>query len=70
MFDRLGLQHTPWVIRVYLMLILLFAAMVLLATFPQSKALWPLASEGLKTVLAALLGALSVAGGAHLRGAS
>ncbi len=69
MFERLGLHHTPWVIRIYLALLLLLTLLVLLAN-PPSTNLWSLASEGFKTVLAALLGALSVAGENHLRGSS
>lgn len=59
MFEQLGLQQTPWVIRVYLVLLLIFAVLVLVAHIPGLTNLWGLASKGLETVLAALLGALS-----------
>ena len=67
MFERLGLQHAPWFIRIYLILVLLFGILVLVSIVPPASGLWMLASEGLKTTLAALLGALSVAG-ERLRG--
>ena len=66
-FSSLGLARIPWVIRVYLVLVSAFGALVLLSVTPLvSGALLSLASDGLKMVLAALLGALSQAGESRL----
>jgi len=63
LFAKLGLPSLPGVTRVYLVLVVLFAALVLLSSVPAlTVPIGPVASDGLKTVLAALLGALSQAG--------
>lgn len=65
-FGRGGL---PWVIKVYLVLLFIFALLAVVAALPVGlTGLQPLSSDGLKTVLAALLGALSHAGERQLRG--
>jgi hypothetical protein len=62
-FTAIGLSSLPWVTRVYLVLVFVFAILVLLSSLPALAAnLGAVASEGLKMVLAALLGALSQAG--------
>ena len=62
LFSILGLNNIPWSIRVYLLLVLLLTALVVITLLPSAPVgLWPLASDGLKTVLGALLGALSMA---------
>jgi hypothetical protein len=59
-FMILGLPQLPWVTRTYLVLVFIFAVLILFSCLPPfSEHLEPVASEGLKTVLAALLGALS-----------
>ncbi len=61
LFSILGLHSTPWSVRIYLLLVLLFTALVVITLLPGAPAgLWTLASDGLKTVLGALLGALSI----------
>jgi hypothetical protein len=72
--DQLGIRSTPWVIRVYLALFLcLLLVLVFTSKTPPSPLsrdavealpstkLFALAADGLKTVLGALLGSLSVA---------
>ncbi len=67
-FSALGLAGIPWVIRVYLVLVSAFGALLLLSATPLvSAGLLGLASDGLKMVLAALLGALSQAGEIRFR---
>ena len=69
LFTTLGLDQAPWSVRVYLVLLVLFAVLVLVAAFPGGPVgLSSLASDGLKTVLGALLGALSSGQGRRLRG--
>lgn len=63
LFAALGLSSLPWVARVYLVLVVIFAALLLLSSLPALAVhLLPVASDGLKLVLAALLGALSQTG--------
>lgn len=63
MFAFLGLTRLPWVARVYLILVFMFTALVILSAWPVlGTPLGPIASESLKMVLAALVGALSQAG--------
>jgi len=65
LFAKLGLSSLPGVSRVYLVLVMVFVVLLLLSSVPRLGVhLEPVASDGLKTVLAALLGALS-AGGAR-----
>lgn len=59
MFEHLGLHDTPSILRVYFVLLLIFALLVLVALLPGASPLWPLASDGFETVLTAFLGALS-----------
>lgn len=62
LFARLGLANLPWATRVYLILLVIFASMLMLSSLPAlDLGMGPAAAEGLKTVLAALLGALSQA---------
>jgi hypothetical protein len=62
-FAAFGLSSLPWVARVYLTLVVIFAALLLLSALPALTVhLLPVVSDGLKMVLAALLGALSQAG--------
>ncbi|HVG06169.1 MAG TPA: hypothetical protein VNM67_00525 [Thermoanaerobaculia bacterium] len=61
-FSMLGLSDLPWVARVYLVLVVVFAVLLLLSSVPALAVhLVPVASDGLKMVLGALLGALSQA---------
>ena len=59
MFERMGLEQTPWAVRVYLFLVLLFSLLLLVAAVPGLSHLRELVSEAMQTVLSALLGALS-----------
>ena len=62
-FEQLGLGSIPWVIRVYLVLVLSFLTLFIVLSFgDKSMGAINFAAEGLKTVLAALLGALSQIG--------
>jgi len=62
-FAAMGLSSLPWITRVYLVLVFVFAVLVLLSSLPPFTAnLGTVASESLKMVLAALLGALSQSG--------
>ena len=68
----LAIMNMPWVIRVYIFLILVIVG-ILLVVFLQGnpnqfgEPLFALASDALKTVLGALIGALSMAGEKILR---
>lgn len=68
MAERFGRGRLPWVIQVYLVLLFVFTLLAVAAARPVGSAdLQSLASDGLKTVLAALLGALSHAGERQFR---
>lgn len=64
LFEVLGLARLPSMPRVYLVLIFTFLGLALLSSLPvfEGSSLGTLAVEGLKTVLAALLGSLSQLG--------
>ncbi len=68
-FKALGLSSLPWVARVYLLLVVVFAVLLLASSVPGLAVhLGSVASEGLKMVLAALLGSsLSSRGGPAYR---
>jgi len=76
-FSELGLAKMPWVVRAYIFLLLVFTFLLVFSamdtglsgagatrevieSLPRTK-LFSLASDGLKTVLGALLGSLSLA---------
>lgn len=68
LFETLGLSKLPWMTRTYLVLLFTFAGLALLSSLPIFAApLRFVAIEGLKMVLAALLGALSQLGEGRLR---
>jgi hypothetical protein len=68
LFDTLGLSMLPWVVRIYLVLLFIFASLALLSSLPIfAGSLRSVAVEGLKMLLAALLGALSQFGDGRLR---
>lgn len=68
-FMRFGLAQIPWVIGMYVFLVFIFATLLLVSCLPPfSQHLGPVAADGLKTVLAALLGALSQIGGRRTSG--
>ena len=61
LFNVLGLDQAPWSVRVYIILVILFAMLVLVTALPGiPHGMATLAADGLKTVLGALLGALSL----------
>ncbi len=69
---QFGIARMPWVARVYLLLLLIFGGLLVFSvvqtspianppeTHPAVK-LFSIASDGLKTVLGALIGSLSLA---------
>jgi len=62
LFAKLGLTNLPLVTKIYLVLVILFAILLVLSSLPGLDLdMGPTVAEGLKTVLAALLGALSQA---------
>lgn len=59
-FDKVGLGQLTWVIRVYLCLLLFFSALLFISAVPNvPEEASSLAIEGIKTIIAVLLGALS-----------
>jgi hypothetical protein len=66
--DALGIRAMPWVTRAYLALFILLVFLLLVAVIgpiregPLPGRLFDLAADGLKTVLGAVVGSLSVAG--------
>src|SRR4051794_14485637 len=68
LFETLGLSMLPWTARIYLVLLFTFAGLALLSSLPIfADPLRLVAVEGLKMLLAALLGALSQLGEGRLR---
>ena len=72
--DTFGVRNMPWVIRVYLLLFFAFIGMLLLplltifqSTGSDSALITSIAADGLKLVLGALLGSLSLAAEATLK---
>ncbi len=63
--ESFGLKKMPWVIRVYILLLVFMGALLLVgAGFPAGEVnpeLFSLADDGLKLVLGAVLGSLSMA---------
>ena len=68
-----GLGRLPWVIRVYILILVVFAGLLIFSVVQTSAVAAPaesnlavklfgLAADGLKTVLGALIGSLSLAG--------
>lgn len=59
-FERFGLAQLTWAVRVYLFLLVFFVVLLLLSALPNvPKEVPSVAIEGIQTIVAALLGALS-----------